>query len=81
MLMPGHRGLLDAVDDLRLRNADGLEDRRHDVDDAGVLPADLALGLDALGPVHDHPGDVAAAVRHRDAQVAGVAPAMAQPTE
>ena len=25
-----------------------------------------SLGLDALGPVHDHPGVVAAAVRHRD---------------
>ena len=62
----GDRRLLDAIDDLGLGHAHGLEDRRDDVDHARVLPANLALGLDALGPVHDHPGVVAAAVRHRD---------------
>ena len=63
----GHRRLLVAVDDLRLGHADGVEDRRHDVDEVVVLVAQLALGLDSLRPVHGHPGHVAAAVGHLDA--------------
>ncbi len=63
----GHRDLLDAVDDLGLGDPRRFQDRRGDVDEVGVLPALLALGLDALGPVHDGAGHVAAAVGHEDA--------------
>ena len=57
------RRLLDAVDDRRMRQPGGLEDRRGDVDDVMELAADLALGLDAVGPVHDRAVAGAAPVR------------------
>ena len=57
------RRLLDAVDDRRMRQARGLEDRRRDVDDVMELAADLALGLDAVRPVHDRAVARAAPVR------------------
>ena len=46
--------LLDAIDRLRLGNAGGLERRRRHVDHVVELAADLALRLDALGPLQDH---------------------------
>ena len=80
MLTPGMRDLLDAVDDLGLGNPHRIEDRRDDVDEMVVLPALLALGLDAFGPVHDHPGPVPPPWANVMPRVAGVPPAMAQPT-
>ena len=46
-----------------MRQAGGFEDRRRDVDDVMELAADLALGLDALRPVHDRAVARAAPVR------------------
>ena len=57
------RRLLDAVDDRRMRQPGGFEDRRRDVDHVMELAADLALGLDAVRPVHDRAVARAAPVR------------------
>ena len=57
------RVLLDAVHRDRLGQAGRLEDRRRDVDHVVELRADLALGLDALGPVDDGAVARAAPVR------------------
>ncbi len=57
------RDLLDAVDDLRLRQARGLQDRRRDVDHVAELRTDLVLRLDALGPGDDHAVARAAEIR------------------
>ena len=55
------RGLGDAAKLGRCVDAERLEHGGHHVDRVRVLAADLALGLDALGPVHDEPvGDAAA---------------------
>ena len=48
------RPLRHAVDDSRLRQSGGFENRRHDVDHVVPLRADLALRLDAVRPVDDH---------------------------
>ena len=57
------RRLLHAVDDRRMRQAGGFEDRRRDVDHVMELAADLALRLDAVRPVHDRAVARAAPVR------------------
>ena len=57
------RRLLDAVDDRRMRQPGGFEDRRRDVDHVMELAADLALRLDAVRPVHDRAVARAAPVR------------------
>ena len=49
-----HRLLLDAVDELWLGQANGLEDGRADVDAVGELRAQVSFGLDALRPGDDH---------------------------
>ena len=46
-----------------MRQAGGFEDRRRDVDHVVELAADLALGLDPVGPVHDRAVARAAPVR------------------
>ena len=48
-----HRFLVDTVDDGRLRQADDLEDRGHDVDAVGELGAEAAAG-DPVRPGDDH---------------------------
>ena len=50
-----HRLLLDAVDERRLGQAGGLENRRRDVDHVMELGADLAARAEASGPVNDVP--------------------------
>ena len=57
------RVLLDAVHRDRLGNARRLEDCGRHVDDVAELRADLALGLDPLGPVDDRAVARAAEVR------------------
>jgi hypothetical protein len=57
-----HGPLLDAVDIGRLRNADGVEDRRKDIDHVMELVAHAAGVLDALGPGYHHAGARAAQV-------------------
>jgi hypothetical protein len=49
-----HRLLLDAVDELWLGQADGLQDGRADVDAVGELGAQVTAGLDPLRPCDDH---------------------------
>ena len=49
--------------EIRLREPGRLQDRRRHVDDVGELRADLALGLDPLGPVDDRAVARAAPVR------------------
>ena len=49
------RHLLDPVDERRLRQAGRVEHGRRHVDHVVELVADLALGLDASGPVDDRP--------------------------
>ncbi len=62
-----HRGLLDAVDDLRLGDADRFEDRRDDVDEVVYCRRISPLALMPLGQCTTMPGHVAAAVGHLDA--------------
>ncbi len=54
--------LLDAMVTLRELDLGGLHDGRRDVGDVVILAADLTLGLDAVGPVHDEGVGLAAAV-------------------
>ena len=57
------RRLLDAVDDCRMGESGGFEDRRRDVDHMMELAADLAFGLDAVRPMDDRAVPRAAPVR------------------
>ena len=63
MLKPSMGRLLHAVDNCRVRQPGGFQDRRRDVNDVMELRTDLALGLDALRPVHDRAVARAAPVR------------------
>ena len=80
MLTPSIGVCVDAVDRLRLRQARRFEHGRRDVDHVLELAADLALGLDPVGPVHDQrlrvpPKLEATCLVHMN----GVLPATAQP--
>jgi len=57
------RRLLYGIHDCRRRYPCGLEDRRRDIDHVTELRPDLALCLDALGPLHDRAVAGAAKVR------------------
>ena len=80
MLTPSMGFWVDSVDEVWLRQTGRFEDGGHDVDDVVPLVADLAAGLDALGPADRDRVAGAAVVRSHllgvlEGRVHGVRPA------